>query len=98
MYFFFEEIKRIHEQEAASLVGEYTQQQKRAGIQQLEKFKHFKTIDGLAGGDVLKYEDILQTEYRTIFMKLYYDKEKSDYEDRYNDVLRRDAKRKGGKK
>lgn len=57
---------------------------------QLDKFGIFKTIDALAGGDVLKYEAVLALDVNTIFTKLAYNQEVDAFQDRLNEVLDRD--------
>jgi hypothetical protein len=50
-----------------------------AGIDRIQKFGWFGTLDALADGDPLKYDPILQTPVITIHTKLLLDMVKGDY-------------------
>ena len=61
------DIKKL---EAKMLKAEHTAEQKQAGINEFDKLGIFNTIDMLAQGDPLKYDDVLKIDYGTIFNKL----------------------------
>ena len=50
-------------------------------------------IDRLAGGDILKFEQILKMPYRDIMMALWVNKEKDEYRRRLDKTMRDKAKR-----
>jgi len=54
----------------------------------LDVFKEHKTIDALAGGDILKYEQVLEMPYETVFVKLWYEKEMAEYQKRLHEIIR----------
>ena len=72
------EVKKIIEKEKA-LTYEPTGKQLAAGIENLNKFGIFGTIDSLADGDVLKHNDVINLPYHYIFTKLLYEKTKAEY-------------------
>ena len=58
----------------------------------MDKFGVFKTMDALAGGDLLKYDEVLKQEYSTIVMKLQYDMEINQYQERLFEIKKRKNK------
>ncbi len=69
--------------------NEITEEEEEAGIEIFEKYGYFKTLHSLAGGDVTKYETILQTECETIFMTLLFEKDKRKYEKNLREIYER---------
>ena len=63
-----------------------------AKIAELDKFGHFKTVDALAGGDILKYNDVLKVSYITVVTKMQYSAEVNKYQERLAKVKKRKAK------
>ncbi|MCD8740390.1 hypothetical protein LT679_07230 [Mucilaginibacter roseus] len=61
--------------------------EKRAGIQAFEKFKHINTINALSGGDVTKWDLILNTPYERVLTKLLLNKTEADYQRKYTEML-----------
>lgn len=53
-----------------------------AGINSLDKFGEMKIIDSLAGGDSLKYNEVLALEYDVVFKKLWYNVELEEFRKR----------------
>jgi len=53
-----------------------------AGVERLSKFGEMRIIDQLAGGDLLKYEKIIEIEYDVIFKKLWYIAEQGAFRER----------------
>lgn len=51
-----------------------------AGIDRFSKFGRLSTIDTLAGGDILKHEDVVNLKYSRIFTKLYLESEKAKFQ------------------
>ena len=58
-----------------------------AGIDRLSKFGVMIQIDRLAGGDLLKYNEVRNMPYGIAFTKLYMDKEVDDFNLRKNKLL-----------
>jgi len=63
-------IKEVNELEK-KLAYEPDVIEENSGIEMFNQFGHFVTIDRLAGGDPLKYEQIARMEYSVIFSKLF---------------------------
>lgn len=47
------------------------------------------TIYGLSNNDLMKKDDIIMMSYNEIRLKLYYDHEMSEYQDRYRALLKK---------
>ena len=50
-----------------------------AGIENFQKFSWFATLDRLAGGDVLKYDEVGKQQWVVIFTKLLLNKTEAEY-------------------
>jgi len=61
--------------------------EKKAGIQAFEKFKYVNTINALAGGDITRWDIILNMPYERILTKLLLNKTEAEYQKRYSDIL-----------
>lgn len=70
----YEEFKELVEVETNELKQEYSEKEKAAGVEELERFGHFPSVDNLAKGDLLEHDKILQLPYHKVFVKLNYDK------------------------
>jgi hypothetical protein len=73
MFDFFERFKRLNEKELTDL-------EESAGIEVFDKYGFFNTVYALANGDVLKFDQILETPAETIFMTLMFEKDKRKFE------------------
>ena len=62
--------------EIEQLSSELTQEEKDAGVGELQEFGYSVALDNIAHGDVLKYNDYLELPYSKIFRKLALDKKK----------------------
>jgi len=67
--FIKDSIERVNELEE-KLQYDPDSTEEKAGIDMFNQFGYFVTIDRLAGGDPLKYEEIGKMEYSVIFSKL----------------------------
>jgi len=67
--FVITQIKRANELEQ-KLVYEPDADETRAGIDQYNQFSYFVTIDRLAGGDPLKYDEVGKVQFSVIYSKL----------------------------
>lgn len=84
--FVINQIERVNELEER-LAYEPDAAEERAGIDMYNQFGYFTTIDRLAGGDPLKYEEIGQTEYSVIFSKLLLNKVDSQFIKNYHKAI-----------
>ncbi len=83
----FAELARIESEE---LSVDLTTGQKNAGAEKLNRFGYYNNLDFLAGGDILKYNEILKKSYSIIFRKLALEKTKNEIEINYiNNVSRK---------
>jgi hypothetical protein len=62
--------------------------EKRAGIQSFEKFKYINTINSLAGGDITKWDTILNMPYERVLTKLLLNKTEAEYQKKYMELGR----------
>ena len=83
----YKQLKRIVDTEREEIVAKPTAEQIRAGIAMFDVFGVNNTIDALAGGDVLKYNDILRLDYNTIFVKLKRNKLESTFKNNYSKIM-----------
>lgn len=60
--------------------------EKRAGIHAFEKFKYINTINALAGGDITKWETIMNLPYERVLTKLLLNKTEAEYQKRYSEL------------
>lgn len=51
-----------------------------AGLSNLNKFGRLSSIDALAGGDILKHNQIIELPYSRVFTKLFLEHEKAKYQ------------------
>jgi len=61
--------------------------EKKAGIQAFEKFKYINTVNSLAGGDITKWDSILNMPYERVLTKLLLNKTEAEYQKRYSELL-----------
>lgn len=72
LYFIFwikDELETISNLESTYLVSDTDPDLAAAGVADLNKFGDINTIDSLAGGDVLKWEEVKRLPYHVIFDK-----------------------------
>lgn len=58
-----------------------------AGIKMFNMLGDFNTIDEIAGGDVLKHDEVLMLDYSTIFLKLLKNNLTSRFEKKYSEIM-----------
>lgn len=92
--FFFEQLQKITTREIAELKTPITNEQRRAGIEMFDVFGVNNTIDALAGGDILKYADVLKMDYNTVFLKLKRSKLEGIYHKNYQKIMEEKSKSK----
>lgn len=78
-----QELQHIGQSEKDELYNELTPAQKNAGVEKLQRFDYVVTLDHLAGGDLLKYDAILELPYSSIFRKLALDQTKHEIQEHY---------------
>lgn len=76
------EIEKINKMESAALNYKPDSQEVAAGINDFSKFGSFLQFEKLAGGDILKIDEVKKLPYDICFTKLYLDSEKSQFEKR----------------
>ncbi|WP_407324035.1 hypothetical protein R5O24_02820 [Tenacibaculum maritimum] len=87
-----EQLKSIAEIEAQELSHEPTAEEKNAGVDMLQDFDYTVSLDVLANGDLLKYDEILEKPYAIIFRKLCLDKLKNQIQQNFIENARRKVK------
>lgn len=83
------EVERVNVIENELLSYDPTPEEMEAGLDVFGKFSPILQIDSLAAGDVLKYNAIRQLPYEDALTKLALDKERNDYQRRFNKILTR---------
>lgn len=78
--FIFRELERIAEKYAGLNQSEYSDDEIDAGVEGFADFGFYSTMDALAGGDILKHDEVMQLSVRQVFTKLVYDKKVNDYQ------------------
>ena len=68
------QFKEMMETEIERLTLELDEDEKNAGAEDLQDFGYVVALDGLAGGDILKYDHYLKLPYAKVFRKLCLDK------------------------
>lgn len=69
-----EAMTELMETEQTELVYEPTEKEKEAGVEDLNRFDFFPTIDQLTGGDQTRVDEILMLPYHKVFRKMAYTK------------------------
>ena len=62
-------------------------EQKKAGIDRFQKYGVFNLIDALAGGNVLKWEAIMELPYVDVYKKLLLFKDEAGFQKDYHQVI-----------
>lgn len=83
-----EQIEQISTAEQTSLSSEHPNFKWEAvnGSDKLAKFGIYNTLDTLSGGDITKYEQILDLSYSDVFTKMYMERVKADLEIEMNQL------------
>jgi len=84
--FVFKSIEKVNEVEK-KLVYKPEPDEEQAGIEMYNQFGYFATIDRLAGGDPLKYDEIGQTEFSVIFAKLMLNSVDNQFSKNYQKII-----------
>ncbi len=86
--FFFDEFTAILEFEQKHLKADYTTEQVQAGIKNLEKYGVMGTLFSLTDDDLTKIDEYLLMPYSLVLLKLLHDKDRSDFQKRYEKIIR----------
>ncbi|SHJ20622.1 hypothetical protein SAMN05443429_11237 [Cruoricaptor ignavus] len=88
-----DEVEKIAELEERFLSSDPEPAMLAAGVQRLNEFGAYATVDSLAGGDILKHEAIMQLPYYAVYQKLKLDKVNREIEKDYHNIIAGKAKR-----
>ncbi|GAB2692409.1 hypothetical protein GCM10027037_14710 [Mucilaginibacter koreensis] len=58
----------------------------RAGIKTFERFRYINTVNALAGGDVTRWDAVLNLPYERVLTKLLLNKTEAEYQRRYTEL------------
>ncbi len=75
-----DQLTEIANLEIQELSHDFTQKEKDAGIERLQRFGHYPSLNSLTGGDITKEDEILEIPYQRIFMKFCLNKTNHDIE------------------
>lgn len=67
---------------------EYTDEEIEAGVEDLERFKHFPIVFKIGKERAMSNDEVLAMPAIEVYTELLYDYEKSQYEQRYSQILR----------
>jgi len=81
------QLSEILKSESIHLKSTPNSEQRRAGIDMFDEFGVMNTIDSLAGGDILKYEQILKIDYNTVFIKQKMLKFANQFQENYTKIM-----------
>lgn len=79
-----EEVQNLYEVEKQKLFKKPSKKQIDAGIEEFEQLDDIPVIDALAGGDVRKWNEILELPYGQVLRKLLLNKIQNEYNERYS--------------
>ena len=79
-----EEVENVYEVEKMKLHKKPTQKQISAGIEEFDQLDDVPTIDALAGGDIGKWDEVLELPYGKVLRKMLLSKIQNEYNERYS--------------
>ena len=85
--YYIGQLGEILETEKNTLDRKPTGEQRRAGIERFNKYGMFNIVDALAKGDVLKWEQVLELDYNTVYLKLLKEKDESIFQEAYTKIM-----------
>jgi hypothetical protein len=82
------QLEVIRKAESSSLVSEHTNVKWETvnGSERLQQFGIYNTLENLAGGDILKYKEIMKLSYSEVFTKLLMNKINSDLQQEMQNI------------
>ncbi len=78
-----EEMQVVFEAERLKLHSKPTQKQISAGIEEFDQLDDVPAIDSMAGGDLEKWDEVLEMPYGKIMRKMLLNKIQNEYNERY---------------
>jgi len=87
----YEQLSQILETEYKLFKPKFTDEEIDAGIEGFVRFDIFNSVDMLANGNLLQWEDVLQMDYDTFFTKLCMEHEKRSFQKRYYEIINKQA-------
>lgn len=95
--FFFSQIRVFSERFRGLYTGKkHTEDELSAGVEKFNAYGAFGTLDFLADGDVLKYDDILKQSANVVYTKLMLSKDKREYQENLDKIREERHKSKTG--
>ena len=79
-----EEVNNIYEVEKLKLHKKPSSKQIAAGIEEFEQLEDVPSIDGMAKGDLSKYDEVLELPYGLVLRKMLLNKIQNEYDERYS--------------
>lgn len=76
--YILEELKQMVEVEQNELAHEYSEEEKDAGVEELQEFGYYNSLDSFTGGNILVQNDWLNLPYSKVFRKMCLDKKRYD--------------------
>jgi len=86
--YFRDQVGVINDMESNYLGHAATAEERQAGIDRFSSYGPFLQYDRLAGGDLLKFEEIKKLPYSVCFTKLKLDADNAEYQQAYNEILK----------
>lgn len=86
--FIISQVNAALKTESIELAFNPSSEQVRAGIDMFNQFGSMNTLDALAGGDILKYEQILLLPYNSVFLKLKMLNVQSKFKRNYEKIIK----------
>jgi hypothetical protein len=84
---YLEQIQAVLELEAEHLSSKPTNEQQRAGLDMFDEFGIMNTVNALANGDILKYDEVMKIDYNTVFIKLKMSKFERIFNENYSKIM-----------
>ena len=84
---YLEQIQSVLELEAEHLSSKPTSEQQRAGLDMFDEFGIMNTVNALANGDILKYDEVMKIDYNTVFIKLKMSKFERIFNENYSKIM-----------
>lgn len=82
-----DQLKKYQETEAEHLQEASTAEQIRAGVEKFAQFGRMNQVDALAKGDITKYDQVLEIDVNTVFIKLKQMKVDNKFQENYSKIM-----------
>jgi len=87
--YLYEEIEEVNKRESANLSHKASAEETIAGLDEFGKYKAFLQFDKLAGGDILKIDEVRKLPYSICFTKLLLEAERTEFEKRLINIRKK---------